>query len=240
MTQNAIITLPFAAIIAIVMLMIFALPILIVMFMMHDKTTNLPELPYYGNIDDNNRQQPLPMSPTTGYEYEYDPDWWEKFPYAKYHNCYDYAMGRFNFAEQDKTQPGSLNGAEFSDEIYTCDMIEARMSDDYPDARKVLFEEKCADREYKIAMLVAPGETPLKLRSDFHFMRQDSTGLWSHKSGENMPIDTDGDNKPINAPHTANRNTGLYNYSDLCGYWCVKRKDVLTGNTSNMTNEITT
>lgn len=48
------------------------------------------------------------LSPTTGYEPDWDPQWWNSFSDINDHNCYDYAFGNVQFDKSTRTQPGSL------------------------------------------------------------------------------------------------------------------------------------
>ena len=69
-------------------------------------------------------------------------------------------------------------------------------------------------------MVVHPGQ-------DYHFLRQDSDGWWSHKDGGNKVKRFDADGLPIWNPETASRdyrpNGSYLNYSDFCGFYCVPR-----------------
>lgn len=110
-----------------------------------------------------------------------------------------------------------------SETQYTCDLIVNRVLEDHPDIREISFDDKCNAGEYKIAILASPGEVPYSVTSDYHFMRQDSNGLWSHKPGKNMPINTDSDGMPIYSPDKANMNFYPFNYNQNCGYWCINK-----------------
>ena len=74
----------------------------------------------------------------------------------------------------------------------------------------------------KIALVVDPGE-------DYHYYRQDSDGLWSHKDGSNKVKRYDAFRKNIANPKLASRdyrNQGSdLNYEDFCGFYCVPRYD---------------
>ncbi len=160
------------------------------------------------------------MSPVSGGEYPYDPAIWSTDKIVQTHNCYDYAIGNLKPDQTTTTQPSWPLGPSYS----CADMTYGFKGDQKDKVRATTFAERCNPSEYKIALMVAPGITPLKLRSDFHFMRQDSNGLWSHKSGENKPTDLDGSGNKITAPHNADRDLGVYNYADMCGYYCIKRE----------------
>jgi hypothetical protein len=68
---------------------------------------------------------------------------------------------------------------------------------------------------------------------DYHWYRQDSDGLWSHKLGFTEVIDVDGVGNPIFDPRTSvrefdledeseeTRSIGHAQYERLCGCFCV-------------------
>ncbi len=88
----------------------------------------------------------------------------------------------------------------------------------------------------KIAVVVDP-------KRDFHYLRQDSNGLWSQKSGAREVTDRDAAGAKIVNPENAYRyyarkgpsDTEL-NYSEFCGLMCVPRKNppILSGGKSNL------
>jgi hypothetical protein len=51
--------------------------------------------------------------------------------------------------------------------------------------------------------------------SDYHFYRQDASGLWSHKNGGNVARNTDESGNLIRDPEKADR--GRYNV--FCGFY---------------------
>lgn len=165
-------------------------------------------------------------SPLSGGELPMDLEWWKTFDHLSEHNCYDYAFGNVKVKTRSRSQPGTITGGAIDADIpYTCELVDMRLKRDHGDAlRPISYSEQCAPREYKVAMMVDPGTSPIAdMLSDYHFMRQDSNGLWSHKAGQYAPNNIDGDNNLIVAPHVANRKLGAYNYKDMCGYYCVDR-----------------
>lgn len=166
-------------------------------------------------------------SPTTGWEHDYDPDWWRQFDYTENHNCYDYAFGNVRFDDRVRSQPGTLDGDERmpTDIQYTCDNVTDALIDDHKNIRNVDFSTQCGPHEYKIALMAAGGSPPYEDTSDYHFMRQDSNGLWSHKPGKNQPTNKDGSGDLIYSPENSDRHFGNYNYDEMCGYWCVRIDD---------------
>lgn len=96
----------------------------------------------------------------------------------------------------------------------------ARLLGDNPSMKMTTFTARCPPHTSKIALVVDPDE-------DYHFYRQDSNGLWSHKPG-GMPVtNVDALGNLIYDPALANRNyssegTNL-NYDTFCSYMCVPR-----------------
>lgn len=91
---------------------------------------------------------------------------------------------------------------------------------DEPALRRTTFRAKCPRGSSKIAMVVDPGD-------DYHFYRQDSNGMWSHKDGANPVKRVDAEGKPIWDPRTAARDyrpRSYLNYTDFCGYYCAPRR----------------
>ena len=186
------------------------------------------------NNNKNNKHQenlmenePAPvLSPLSGYEPELDLDSWnDEFDYTSYHNCYDYAFDNKRTSIRYRSQPGTINGERIEGHKYTCEAVDEKLREDHPEIYSIPFEKPCKPGTYKIALMVDKGTTiPILNRTfgaDYHFMRQDDNGLWSHKPGANPVTRFDGDGELIYAPHDAERDTGNYNYSDMCGYYCV-------------------
>lgn len=61
-----------------------------------------------------------------------------------------------------------------------------------------------------VALVIWPNE-------DFHWLRLDDNGLWSHKPGETQIKNTDNSGFPITNPRTMQ----LFPYSIFCGYFLV-------------------
>jgi len=96
----------------------------------------------------------------------------------------------------------------------------ARILGDNPDVRMTTFESRCPDGTSKIALVVDPKE-------DYHFLRQDSNMLWSHKAGARPVKNVDAVGRTIWDPQLAylnytNADSSL-NYSIFCSYLCVPR-----------------
>ena len=175
------------------------------------------------------------VSPLSGCEPKYNPTMWnKKRALRETHNCFSYAMN-VNDPKQVKQcmdnsqeceapfhQPGSAAGyTRFSSKrLKTCPNMLIRILGDNPDMMMTRFEEKCPVNTSKIAIVVDPKE-------DYHFLRQDSNGLWSHKAGARPVKNIDALGHMIWDPQLANLNYyndgGDLNYTHFCSYLCVPR-----------------
>ena len=119
-------------------------------------------------------------------------------------------------------QPGYASGYGHFSEKHTkgCIDMVSRLWGDNPDVKASRFEDKCPYKTSKIALIVDP-------KRDYHFLRQDSDGYWSHKPGAMDATDLDASGRPIIRPDRAlfqykSKKDPLI-YSKLCGYYCVPR-----------------
>ena len=140
------------------------------------------------------------LLPTNGTEPEYKPLAWNIPPMSITHNCYDYAFNIYNPLKFDPSQiPGE----------YTCkNGISYLESVAKPTTRNAV----CPVGTHKIALLMDDGK-------DFHFLRQDKDGTWSHKPGSGFATNKDYSGKIITDPETANMNNFFYKYK-MCSYYC--------------------
>lgn len=181
-----------------------------------------------------------------GSELKYDPDKWNKNADVKgSHNCYTYFLNSHIKAVKDKCkdftskgtkskcsklkpQPGhykvltETGSLKFKNRDYTCESMIKEVQGDNPSITKITATQKCPEGSYKGALVVDPYHT-------YHFYRQNSNGLWSHKPGILDVTDKDASGQVIYFPHLADRNykkeddDGI-NYTDFCTYFCVPRK----------------
>lgn len=153
------------------------------------------------------------LSPTSGSELPYDLSAWTSLPNMDKLNCYDYAFGNANPNQTKFSQPVVRDSRSHE---YTCHEVERGILEQYPRTSIVPFDQACGAGERKIT-LVVDAITP----SDFHFMRQDDDGFWSHKPGYQKPKREDGSGNLIAAPHESNRDFGSFNYDHVCNYYCI-------------------
>jgi hypothetical protein len=158
----------------------------------------------------------------------YEPNKWNTNKYVKQsHNCYAYALNLIDATQTTKCkkmnrtkkkeclrpQPGEYSGYKdkFDAKKVTCKRIEERMMKDNPSIRKLKKNQPCPIGFYKIMLYVANDG------SDYHFFRQDNTGLWSHKNGWRLARNKDVKNKLIHTPVTSDKGK----YTVPCGSYAV-------------------
>jgi len=119
-------------------------------------------------------------------------------------------------------QPGYASGyGHFSEKHEKgCNDMVSRLWGDNPDVRPIEFEERCPGKTSKIALIVDP-------KRDYHFLRQDSNGMWSHKPGAMEVTTLDASGRTILRPDRAlfiyNNHKDPLRYTKFCGYYCVPR-----------------
>ena len=174
-------------------------------------------------------------APLSGWEPKFEPDRWNKDPAVRLtHNCFAYAMNVIDTQLVEKCrkdpecrvpfhQPGYVSKyKEFNDEDpKTCPNMIARIMGDNPSVTPTAFELKCPAKTSNLALVVDEDQ-------DYHFYRQDDTGLFSGKGGATYAKDVDANNSPIYDVELAFHNfgkdkDGRLNYDRFCGYFCVPR-----------------
>ena len=120
-------------------------------------------------------------------------------------------------------QPGSSAGYPgFSNSTpKTCPNMLARIFGDNPTIGVSDFASKCPTGYSKIALIIDESD-------DYHFLRQDSNGYWSHKPGARSVTNVDALGHLIWNPNLANYNykkagDGDLNYDIFCSFMCVPR-----------------
>jgi hypothetical protein len=173
------------------------------------------------------------MSPVSKYEPELDMKKWNHNKFVENsHNCFAYAIDIIDpeyvkdcMKEPDCNvgfpQPGYKAGHErFGKQEKGCGDMVSRLWGDNPKVTATKFEVKCPYKTSKIALIVDP-------KRDYHFLRQDPDGYWSHKPGA-LPVKRiDASGRPIIRPDRAyfmyRDNKDPLSYTDFCGYFCVPR-----------------
>lgn len=178
------------------------------------------------------------ISPLSGSEPNYEPGRWnKKNEISDTHNCFSYAMNVHDPKQIAKCktkgycnvpfhQPGLAAGYRkfLADKPKTCPNMIMRILGDNPHIQLTSFEEKCPPTTSKIALVVDESE-------DYHFFRQDSNGLWSHKPGARSVINVDASDHKIWDPRLTDldytKKGGQLNYDIFCSYMCVPRSQKL-------------
>ena len=165
-------------------------------------------------------QNILPMS---GSEPDFDYNSWNDDKIISTHNCYAYLLddlmpgiNRFPqpgmYAAEKNRLPHDEKGFKNND---TCDSFFNKLQKDIPELYFSLDNEKCNVGFYKGFFALDPTE-------DYHFYRQDSNGLFSHKPGDSIINRVDSDGNIIYKPDLAKKDYGFgTNYTINCNYFCV-------------------
>jgi hypothetical protein len=161
------------------------------------------------------------LSPLSQYEPNYNPNYWNNNKNIKNNNnCYSYSVNNKNH-KFGKPQPGYF--ARFNhikNNQYKCAYFFKRILNDIPSVYLTSFKQKCKNGFTKAFFAIDSN----KNEHDYHFYRQDTNQLWSHKPGTTNVINYDADYKIIKNPYTANRNYSAYNYDKPCFFFCVNNK----------------
>lgn len=166
------------------------------------------------------------MMPTNGYELEYNASSWNSDLLKDRSNCYAYALNNQVFPNTNKIwykqQPGEYYDPIAGGTNYTKSQVEynvekdfEKYSDDF--SQNMIFkevdrDEVCPAGTYKVALVIVPTGT----NPDYHWYRQDSDGLWSHKPGKTAATRLDNSGLPIIDPQIAD--LGAYVFE---GYYAV-------------------
>ena len=196
------------------------------------KECKLPPIPNSESPFCQRHQNCANSSPLSGSEPDYQPDQWNTLADIKQsHNCFSYAFNVWDSKKREKCknnsdcsfhQPGFAAGyPAFSDKKFkTCSDMMLRLKGDNNIIKKTTFSKKPSKGFSKIAMIVDPN-------ADFHFLRQDSNGYWSHKPGATNVINKDSDGRLIFNPELANfcypdKKEPLH-YWNFCAYYEIPR-----------------
>lgn len=174
------------------------------------------------------------VAPLSGSEPKYQPERWnDRKEIRETHNCFIYSMNiqdpkQIEDCLKDPEcnipfhQPGSPSSfPKFNDtDVKSCPNLITRILADNPSIKPSAFELPCKRGSSKIALIVDEDQ-------DYHFLRQDSTGLFSQKSGSLPVSNLDALGHAIFDVQLANHNwsrsgDSLY-YDRFCGYFCVPR-----------------
>ncbi len=161
------------------------------------------------------------LSPLSGYEPSYNPNYWNNNKNIKNNNnCYSYSVNYKNH-KFGKPQPGYFSKFNhIQNNQYKCVSFFKRILNDIPSVYLTSFKQKCKKGFHKAFFAIDSN----KNEHDYHFYRQDNNQLWSHKPGTTNVINYDAQYKIIKNPLKANRNYIHYNYDKPCFFFCINNK----------------
>ena len=167
----------------------------------------------------------------SGSEPPYTPERWNQYPYVqKVHNCFAYALNILSDTLSKKCkdtdvcnthQPGEQSKWPPMDEK-TCPNLIARILGD-DDYEPTDYSEPCRKGKSMVAFII-------DTERDYHVLRLDDTGYFSHKGGQGPATDLDAQGYKIADVRQANFNYSdrpdKLNYTHFCGYFCISRSVV--------------
>lgn len=167
----------------------------------------------------------------SGSEPPYKPELWNENRYVQMvHNCFAYSLNILSesLAATCKKenvcnthQPGEKSKWLPMKEK-TCPNLIARILGD-DSYKPVEFHERCPEGTSMVAFIID------EVR-DYHVLRLDTTGYFSHKGGQGPATDKDARGHKIADVRRANFNYSdkpdKLNYKDFCGYFCISRSVV--------------
>jgi len=195
----------------------YLIPILILLYLVYKYISSMKKKQIFDirNI--------LPMS---GSEPNYNATRWNDDNIISTHNCYAYLLDDImpnitNFpqpgmyAYTQKLLQGELPEKSGFNRQDTCNSVFAKMQEDIPQLYTSTANDRCASGYYKGFLSMDPGD-------DYHFYRQDSNGLFSHKPGKLRVFRMDSRDNVIYRPDLAHKNYGpRTNYTVNCRYFCI-------------------
>lgn len=156
--------------------------------------------------------------------------YWEKQPgdWARLSNCYCYALNTYKGAW---CNPGGGGGAPVPEDpaAMSCAVLKKAV---LADGAKEVTRQQALNTQppqgHYVALVFRPQESCNYARCvpDYHFLRKDSNGLWSHKAGEAPATNLDADGKTISDPMAAKLSG---RYTQLCGYFQVQPEQMKIG-----------
>jgi len=170
-------------------------------------------------------------SKLSGSEPDYQPQEWNlPDDLRKSHNCFTYAFNVWDEKKREDCKNGDCSfhqpgyaagyGSFPSKKFKTCVDMVLRLKGDNKNFIKTTFLEKAPKGYSKIAIVVDPN-------ADFHFIRQDSNGYWSHKPGQTNVTNLDSDGRLIFNPELANfcypKEIDPLHYWKFCGFYNIPR-----------------
>ena len=166
----------------------------------------------------------------SGSEPPYTPENWNRPFVQKVHNCFAYALNILSKSLSKKCQdenicnthqPGEKSKWPPMDEKTCPNLIGRILGDDK--YIPIEFPEVCPNGMSKVAFII-------DTQNDYHVLRQDTTGYFSHKGGQGPATNLDARGHLIADVRRANFDYSdkpdKLNYTHFCGYFCISRSIV--------------
>lgn len=164
--------------------------------------------------------------PISGSEPEYNPQKWNIKGIKKYNNCYSYLLDDPVKGLLGKPQPGMYGGIKTPLKYNDCDDFYRRIRADNPSVYLAKERERCRRGFYKGYLALDPK------KDDYHFYRQDKSGIWSHKPGSKKVRQYDSKFNVIMVPREVEKKNSPYHYTKECGYMCIPANNVIATNSA--------
>lgn len=143
----------------------------------------------------------------------YNPGRWNLPNVQPYNNCYNYANDKIT---NTFAQPGRGSGLIFAD--FLCQTVSQAAQRDGQIPISTAIKKPA---EGQLIALVCANLSTFK---DYHWYRQDSNAMWSHKPGKTPAKNTDNSGRLISDPRTADRGP----YTDFCGFFhCIPSRTTI-------------
>lgn len=157
----------------------------------------------------------------------FDPNWGTVgFNHLPCNNCYDYANDQVT---DTYSQPGYGGGQVFADHTPAA-ITAAAIRDGLASVPNLSDPLKKPGSGWYVALLLGSVPTASgKREADYHWLRQNKNGCWSHKIGGDSVWNTDSNFKPIYDPQAAAYDWGLIHYNKFGGYFRTNDKVIIQG-----------
>ena len=165
-----------------------------------------------------------------GYEPAYTPELWNAPYVQKVHNCFAYALNILSETLTNKCkdtdvcnthQPGEKSRWPPMDKKTCPNLIGRILGDDK--YIPIQYSEQCPKGMSMVAFIIDTVR-------DYHVLRLDNTGYFSHKGGQGPATNLDAKGHLIADVRRANFNYSdkpdKLNYTHFCGYFCISRSVV--------------
>lgn len=176
--------------------------------------------------------------PLSGWELDFDINLWHIGSVRQSHNCYTYAVNYYpnNLCGEWCNQTASFNPGEYSNPdlynlyysleffdgtpfYYSPTAILRMVAEDFDSGifgdgnfiiKRTNKTDMCEEGTYKIALVFDHDS----VSPDYHWLRQNSDGSWSHKMAGDEPTSNDGDGNIIWDPENCNLDLEFFNYEN--------------------------